>query len=450
MNLRMKALLLALLVSGCGGAETITSKEATALDPNEYYEGVKIGLGTVDGLPGTPTEVSPRGVPLIDGVERPDYLPDGINSWDKRATRVTDDNPTGEMRFNYDDLAEGETIIDAPDFAGFVNGQERYNYCLLHDCPKQGPVLGTHSGAWTSDIYFGLAFSADAFGNINGRGACWTAENDGYDCEFPNTKNWTWGYLEDDGGGNGGPCSVSSNHTQSFPFYNDPIQFAQQAFDMWGSAAKSTPVATVIPSIGVPLSNGREQFTVHCPSILPGSHFGAVMASAGPFGPLTLKTANIKALEHQKYPNCIDPVGGIDATPNPRDFYQYSQGDLQFDAGNMYDRGILCGANQNDQNMLKFIALNVFAHERGHLLGFSHFSTGVMQTGGNCSAGFSAFRGIPAGFTQALNDYVGGGTTFQFPASSDACSPLTPHTHVTPLPTPAPNSSNHVLGRLFE
>lgn len=402
-----------LLALGCGSADETKLAEPQATAEEEPR--APLGVGEVNGLPGTPLEWSGNGLPIIEGVERPDYADDGINSFDKRLARRTEQNPTGEYRFNLDELGPQELIADADDRAGFRNGMEEYTWRLTHK-----DVL--HSKAtFSSYVFHGKAFTTNSDGSLNALGACWLNENAGKDCEFPSKKKFSvkdYFAIHIDGlppCNNRPPVGVFAIDAG-----NQPSVYIQAGADMW------KPEATLV-------QDGGDQISVFCDD-LPGSHFGGVLGSSGGFGGTRRRVTNAK----DAYPRCANAVASF-----PRGLFTYDLGEVRYDPINLYDRGLLCGADKNSPDMLKIASTNMFAHEFGHVLGFAHFSTGIMATGTDCGVFYSQLRTIPSAFHKALRDFTPNSGTFKFADIATCNAPPV-------LPTPLPNNQQFPFGRLQE
>jgi hypothetical protein len=383
---------------------------------------VPVGVGEVNGLPGTPLEVSPNGIPIIEGVERPDYADTGINSFANRLARVAPDNPTGEYRFLIDELGPDEGVID-DDRAGFRSGLEEYTWRLTH------PNVTHEKAFWLSAIFHGKAFNRNADGSPNALGACWLAENAGQDCEFPSSKAWKWRLAwGNEPGDEYSTCNVQPP-SGTFPptFFQDPGHWIQEAFDGWGSNITMTHT----------LSH-TENLTIFCEP-MPGSPFGAILGRSGSYGNLTRRVTNAK----DAYPGACH----LAHTPAafPKGLYTYSLAQMSYSADNMWQRSLLCNGNQNDPDMLHTPAVNMFMHELGHVLGFAHFSSGVMATGGNCDLFFHQTNSVPQVFKDVLGIYTPTSGTFKF-INGHTCADDSDST----LPAPLPNSQQFPFGRLYQ
>lgn len=407
-----------LLALGCAGGDTTTlppRAEAPAIEARAM-----LGVGEINGLPGTPLEYSANGIPIIEGVERPDYADDGINAWDARFARVAPDNPTGEYRFEIDAVGPQEWIADADDTAGFRDGLEEYTWRLAH------PNYVSKKAIWRSNIYHGHAFSTNSDGSINALGACWLSQNAGRDCEFPSKKIFeVRDYYPEDT--DFSDCNSPPPGGQSAPIgINQPSFYLPQGAAVWSPE--------VILNVH---EGGQDQISVYCED-LPGSHFGGIMGRSGGFGATRRRVTNA----HDAYSSSCNPGGG---SVFPRGLFTYDFGELKYDPINLYDRGLLCGANSNSADMLRKASINMFAHEFGHILGFAHFTTGVMATGGNCSIFYSTLAPLPQVFHNAMNNFTPNSGTFNFIDQATCPNGAPPL-----LPAPADNSSNFPFGRLFE
>lgn len=405
------------MVFGCAGEDSTQLQEPSLVTPEAAAPtepAVPVGVGEVNGLPGTPLERGPNGLPVIEGVERPDYADDGINAFEKRWDRRTDENPTGEYRFELDPLGPKEWIADADDQAGFRNGLEEYTWRLTHQS-----VLHD-KGIFRSNVFHGKAFNHNADGSLNALGACWLPENAGQDCEFPSKKRFSvkdYFHIHLDGllpCDNTPPAGLLAN------VGNQPSVYIQAGADMW------KPEAQLV-------QDGGDEVSVFCDD-LPGSHFGGILGSSGGFGATSRRVTNAK----DAYPSCSVPGAAF-----PKGLYTYALGEVRYDPINLYDRGLLCGADKNSPDMLKIASTNMFAHEFGHILGFAHFSTGIMATGTDCGVFYSQLRVVPAVFHQAIGNFSPTSGTFNF-AAGGTCG-------VPPLlPVPLANSQQFPMGRLLE
>jgi hypothetical protein len=406
-----------LLALGCAGADETELATAPARDPQAQEPQIPVGVGEVNGLLGTPLEVSPRGMPIIEGVERPDYSEEGINSFDKRMARRTDTNPTGEYRFPWHDAEPTEWIADADDRAGFRNGLEEYTWRLTH------PNVLHEKANFVSAVFHGRAFTTDGNGGILALGACWLPQNAGKDCEFPNSKNKVWRWRS----GSAPQDSFSfCNQTppsgsMAPPFYADPLTWAQIGFDLWRPEAVMTETATA-----------TEKITVWCPQSLPGSVFGGVMGASGGDGPTPRRVTN-----------AADAPGGTlcSGSSFPKGLYTYDAGNIQYSGDNLYQRALLCttAAERDNDQLFQIASINMFAHEMGHFLGFAHFSTGIMQTGGDCSLFYHQQRTLPQSFHDALAKFSPNSGTYKF--IPGGCNGFI-------LPTPTADNGQFPIGRL--
>lgn len=419
-----KAILFAMLAlaAACGDEPQTRLDDGGHTDPLTAADVPELGVGEVDGLPGTPLQYSQNGLPLIEGVERPDYADDGINSMEKRRARVSLDNPTGEYRFDIDQLEPSEWVADADDQAGFRNSMDEYTWRLTHE-----PRADVEKATWRSNIFHGKAF-ANVNGQLEARGACWLRENQGLDCEFPSKKNWS---VKDYFAENTSFSDCNSpppTGTLAINVGNQPARFMQAGADLWKPEAVLTVSRT-----------GADEVSAYCED-LPGSHFGGIMGRSGGFGTTTRRVTNAKAA----YPNC-QTSGSLAAFP--AGMWTYPAGEVKYDPINLYERGILCNADQNSPDMLRIASINMFAHEFGHFLGFAHFTTGIMATGGNCNLFYSTIRELPAAFHNAMKNFTPVNGTFNFANGDAACQTSS---NFIMLPTPTDNTSNFPFGRLFE
>lgn len=424
-----------------GGKSAIPAGAAVTYDMPAYKD-----LATVDGLPGTPTTMSDNGVPMIDGVERPDYLPGNINDLDNRRARVTVDNPTGEYLFTLDALYPGEEdgtqpVLDNPAIAGFRNEQERYNYYLVHPVPKNEGDIGKVGLPMVSDTFHGWAFNLGGPAGYTIKGACWAQANAGSNCAFPTRKTWTWGVYWDEPSF-GSLCGfLPSQGGTGVPFFViDPINYIQEAFDAWRPEITTRTVQS-----GTIDANGAEQLAVLCgqlPSLSGGipAFFGAVLAQGGPYGDLQRRVTNAK----DAYGSCANSPGS-GSSAFPTGMYEYSEGQIVYSASNMYDRATLCSANINASDVLHNASFNTFTHEFGHVLGFAHASTGLMAaTKRSCADFFNArVNTVTSDYHAAMADFDPNGTTWHFGAHDLHCTPGIPATPAL-LPGPADNSTNSV------
>lgn len=410
--------------AGCAGADETQLASSSPATPIAPTPAIPVGVGEVNGLPGTPLELSANGIPIIEGIERPDYSDEGINSFAKRLERRSETNPTGEYQFQLDALGPQEWVADADDRAGFMNGLEEYTWRLTH------PNVTHEKGTFTSAVFHGKAFSTNSDGSINALGACWLPQNAGKDCEFPDSKSLTYRLAFGDGAGDSfSHCNqLPPNGTLEPTFYQDPSDWLQEAFNIWSPEVTMTEI---VPH--------TERVTVWCPQSLPGSFFFGVMGASGGDGTTTRRVTNA-----HDAPGCngVTPTGAA----FPRGMFTYHAGNIEYSADNLYQRALACTtvAMRQDSALLHNASVNMFAHELGHVMGFAHFSTGIMQTGGNCGLFYTQIRVLPQAFHTAMAGFSPNSGTYHFiPPAGTECGP-------TILPTPSDDSMTFPIGRLWQ
>jgi len=417
-----RIIIAALLALGCAGSDTTELASAPPVQQADAPPAVPVGVGEVNGLPGTPLERSANGIPIIEGIERFDYADDGINSFEKRWERRTPENPTGEYRFPMHDAEPTEVLSGDDGSAGFRDGLEEYTWNLTHPDRKKG--------IFSSAVFHGRAFTTDGNGGIIGLGACWTAQNAGKDCEFPSKKNFTWRLAWGDSGtdANFSRCNQQPpNGTMEPAFYQDPSFWFQEALNVWKPEVNWTHVVS-----------HTEEVTIWCPQSLPGSNFGGVMGSSGGDGATPRRVTNAK-----DSPGCSSAPAG---TAFPKGLYTYGNGNIEYSADNMYQRSILCTsiAQRDDSNLLHNASVNMFAHEIGHVMGFAHFPSGLMQTAGNCGLFYNTLKTLAPAFHQAMAAFSPNSGTFKFIGAEPICG------QNTLLPVPSDDNGQYPIGRLQE